>query len=378
MRTCDVIVVGGGIVGAAAACHLARAGAATLLVDRGDAGRATDAGAGILSLAGEIDHPDPVTRFAARAAADYPGLIERLVAEDAGETGYAVCGTLMVAVDEDEAAAFDARSRVGRLAGSREGQWLVLTPEEAREIFPPLGRLHGALHSRHGARVDGRLLAAALRRAGERHGLKPASGEAVLAIEGGRVAGIRLEGERIAARDVVLAAGAWSRALAAPAGIEVPVAPQRGQIVHLDVEGADTGRWPVVLPFVGDHYMVAWDDQRIAVGATRETGSGFAARTTVAGVMAVLAEATRLAPGLGDAGIREIRVGLRPASADGLPILGAVPGVPGLHLATGHGPRGLQLGPFSGQAVARAITEGDPGVDLSPFALERFTRKASR
>jgi D-amino-acid dehydrogenase len=118
--------------------------------------------------------------------------------------------------------------------------------------------------------------------------------------------------------------------------------------------------------------MVPWPG-RLVVGATRES-VGFAPRTTLAGLMEVLAEAVRVAPGLRDAALAEVRVGLRPASPDGLPILGRVPGIANLHLATGHGAVGLQLGPFSGKVIADAITRGDPGVDLAPFAPDRWRR----
>jgi D-amino-acid dehydrogenase len=149
------------------------------------------------------------------------------------------------------------------------------------------------------------------------------------------------------------------------------VTPQRGQLVHLGLRGTDTSRWPVVSAF-HHHYLVAWPDSRVVAGATRETGSGFAPHTSAAGIREVLAEAIRVAPGLAPAEVREIRVGLRPLAADGLPVLGAVPGVPGVFLATGHGPSGLTLGPYSAMVVARQMLGEPPGTDLAPFSIERF------
>jgi glycine/D-amino acid oxidase-like deaminating enzyme len=90
----DAIVIGGGVVGLSTAYHLVRDGARTLLIDRGDRGRATDAGAGILSTATSIDDAGPIERFEARAAQYYPILIEALRAEGAGDTGYVVTGSL--------------------------------------------------------------------------------------------------------------------------------------------------------------------------------------------------------------------------------------------------------------------------------------------
>ena len=153
--------------------------------------------------------------------------------------------------------------------------------------------------------------------------------------------------------------------------MRIPVAPQRGQIIHLGLRGTDTRRWPIVSAF-HEHYLVAWPDSRVVAGATRETGSGFAPHTTAAGVREVLGEALRVAPGLAAAEIREIRVGLRPFTSDTLPVLGPVPGIAGVFLVTGHGPTGLTLGPFSGKLVAGQILGKAPEFDLTPFSVARF------
>jgi D-amino-acid dehydrogenase len=375
MTTFDAIVIGGGVVGASTAYHLTRAGMRTLLVDRRDVGRATDAGAGILSTAANIDDPDPIERFEARAAAYYPDLIEHLRADDGGDTGYAACGSLTVAIAEDELAHLrQILTGERRWRAAKDHGYGEIGPDEAKTRFPPLAWVKGAIHCGRGARVDGRLLAGALLRAAEMRGLevRDASVEEVV-IDHGAVAGVRSAGERIASGHVVIAAGAWSKELGARVGIEIPVAPQRGQIIHLGLAGSDTGAWPIVLAFRG-HYIVPWADGRVAVGATRETGSGFAPHTTAGGVIEVLTEALRVAPGLAQAEIREIRVGLRPASPDGLPILGRVPGIPNLLMATGHGAVGLQLGPYSGKVVAGMIAGGKAETEIGPFSLARFTR----
>jgi D-amino-acid dehydrogenase len=375
MTTHDAIVIGGGVVGASAAYHLARAGVRTLLIDRRDVGRATDAGAGILSTAANIDDPDPIERFEARAAACYPVLIEHLRADDAGDTGYAACGSLTVAIEEDELAHLrQILTGERRWRAAKDHGYAEIGPDAASALFPPLAPVKGAIYCGCGARVDGRLLAGALLRAARTRGLevRDAPVEDVV-VERGAVAGVLSAGERIACGHVVIAAGAWSKELGARLGTEIPVAPQRGQIIHLGLPGIDTGAWPIVLAFRG-HYLVPWADGRVAVGATRETGSGFAPHTTAAGILEVLTEALRVAPGLAGAEIREIRVGLRPASRDGLPILGPVPGIRNLLLATGHGATGLQLGPYSGKVVAGMIAGGEAETDLGRFGLERFAR----
>ena len=375
VATYDVVVAGGGVVGAATAYHLVREGVKTLLVDRRDDGRATDAGAGILSTATNTEDPDPIERFEARAAEYYPILVERLRGDGAGDPGYRVCGSLTVAVDDDEVAHFhQVRTGLRRWRAAKDHGYAEIGPDEAKGLFPPLADAKGAIHCGRGARVDGRSLAAALLRAAGQRGLEVRHAAVDgLIVEHGAVAGIRIAGERIACGHAVIAAGAWSKELGQSLGIDIPVEPQRGQIIHLGLPGVETSAWPIVLAFRG-HYMVPWDDGRVAVGATRETGSGFRPHTTAAGVIQVLTEALRVAPGLADAMICEIRVGLRPASRDGLPILGPVRGVANLLLATGHGSVGLQLGPYSGKLVADLIAQGEAETDIAPFSLARFTR----
>src|SRR5215831_2767007 len=113
----DVIVVGGGIVGMSTAYHLVCAGARALLIDREDRGRATDAGAGILSPETNSRDPEAWFEFAVAAKGYYPELIDRLRAEQAGDTGYARCGQLVVAATDDEIEPF---ARAKRLVFERQ------------------------------------------------------------------------------------------------------------------------------------------------------------------------------------------------------------------------------------------------------------------
>lgn len=374
------VIIGGGIVGASAAYHLAKSGAKTLLLDRRDKGRATDAGAGILSAeTSGASLPPSWFPFALEAVGYYTPLVAQLESEGAGDTGYAVTGELIVAVDEDELDAYAEKKRViderQRARGLPSADDLhEVSPAEARELFPALGQVRKALYFTGAARVDGRLLAAALLKGGERSGLaNRAEGADALVLENGRVTGVRVGSETISADQVIIAGGAWSVAFGAQLGAQIPVEPQRGQIIHLSLPETDTGKWPIVDAFHG-HYMVAWADSRVVVGATREVGSGFVPYTSAAGVHEVLGEAMRVAPGLSIGQIADIRVGLRPRTADNLPVMGEIPGVDGLYLATGHGANGLQLGPFSGKLAAEWALGVESGVDISAFSIMRFSR----
>lgn len=377
--TYDAIVVGGGIAGISTAYHLAGAGARTLLIDREDQGRATGAGAGILAPETNSRDPQSWFDFAIVAVGYYPALIERLRAEQAGETGYAVCGELLVAVSDDEAKPFALARRHmferQRLRGQPAPEDLhEISAADARALFPPLAPTAGAIYFRNAARVDGRLLAQALRRAAVSHGLVVRRGGVErLVFEDDRVIGVIADGDLIMANVVVLAGGAWSQSFGAQLGVGIPIEPQRGQIIHLALPGVDTGNWPIVMGFRG-HYLLAWPDSRVVVGATRETGAGYAPVATAAGVHEVLGEALRVAPGLASAELHEVRIGLRPRTPDGLPVLGAVPGLRGVYLNTGHGPTGLQLGPYSGKLVAGMALGKPSEADITAFDVARFAR----
>ncbi|MFB9566642.1 NAD(P)/FAD-dependent oxidoreductase, partial [Saccharopolyspora hordei] len=182
----------------------------------------------------------------------------------------------------------------------------------------------------------------------------------------GAVRGVRVGEEFVGADAVVAAAGAWSPQLLEPLGVRVRVAPQRGQIVHLRLPGVDTTRWPVVLPRTR-HYLLAFDDSRVVVGATREDGTGFDHRVTAAGVAEVLGEALAVAPGLADATHVETRIGFRPVGPDDRPLLGAVPQVAGLVVVNGLGASGLTVGPWAGAVAARLARGAAPGIDLTPY-----------
>jgi D-amino-acid dehydrogenase len=373
----DAVVVGGGLLGTATAYHLVSAGARTLLVDRADPGRATDAGAGIISPETNSRDPEVWFELAVACGEYYPAFIDRLRGEQGGDTGYARCGQLVVAVTDDEIAPFE---RARRLVFERQRRRGRPSPDdlhevsaaEACELFPALASVQGAIYSRGGARVDGRLLNRAVLTAAQSHGLTVRQGSVDrLVREGDAVTGVVIDGETVSAGAVAIAGGAWSEAFGKALGVSIPVAPQRGQIIHLGLHGTDTGRWPVISAF-HHHYLVAWPDSRVVAGATRETGSGFAPHTTAAGVREVLSEALRVAPGLASAEIREVRVGLRPFAADALPVLGPVPGVRGVFLVTGHGPSGLTLGPYSAKNVAAQMLGKVPEMDLTAYSIARF------
>jgi D-amino-acid dehydrogenase len=370
----EIVVIGGGVVGASAAYALASAGLPTLLVDAAHEGQATAAGAGIIAPGTSMRPLPAFYPFAARAVRAYPELLASLAADGETNTGYETVGMLFVAMAEGDlprlGEAF-ALLRQRRQEGMPNlGAIERVSAEAAMTMFPPLARIAEAIFVPDAARVEGGLLRDSLTAAARKRGATVRRGRAEPVVESGRLAGVRIDGEHVACDRVVLAGGAWSAELMSTLGFSLPVEPQRGQIAHLHLDGTDTSRWPIIGGF-GDQYILTFRPDRVVAGATRETGSGFDVRQTAGGVQSVLNEALRVAPGLGSATLREVRIGLRPLSADGLPFIGPAPRVADIVVATGHGPSGLQLGPYSGMVAAALVQDRSVDVDLAPFALER-------
>jgi D-amino-acid dehydrogenase len=364
-----LVIVGSGVVGAACAFTAAGLGAEVVLVDADMPGQATAAGAGIICpWSSHTD--DPVWHaFACQAAREYPVLVAELADVAVGaDVSYRQVGALMLAGDADAAERESQLLRAGQAAAPEMGEVRVLEPAEATGLFPPLRPRSLGVYVGGAARVDGRRLRSGLVRAALARGAVVSAGRAELAFLAGQLAGVDVDGEFIGADSVVVAAGAWTAALVAPAGVVVRVAPQRGQIAHLRME-ADTSSWPVVLPASSGHYLLAFDDSRVVAGATREAGSGFDARVTAGGLREVLTQALAVAPGLAAASHVETRVGLRPAGPDKRPLLGpvAVNGHAGLVIATGLGASGLTLGPLTGAIAAKTALDVDQPFDLTPF-----------
>ncbi|HET8845068.1 MAG TPA: FAD-binding oxidoreductase [Ktedonobacteraceae bacterium] len=372
----DVIVIGGGIVGASTAYTLVRAGAQVTLIDQLRPGQATAAGAGIISPGTSTKSPRAFYPLAFHAVAYYEELLSWLAEDGETDTGYETVGLLHVATSDEEAARlplllhlFEERKAAGV---KNMGEISLLGGRQAWSLFPALGEIPGAIHTSGGARLNGRLMRNALRGAAQLRGarLVAIEGEATLTRENSRILSVEADGQTFSADTIIIAAGAWSGQFAETLGVNLPVYPQRGQILHLQGP-EEAGQWPILMGF-HSHYILTFPGGRVVAGATREHAAGFDVRQTAAGVAEVLNEALRVAPGLASTTLQEIRVGLRPATPDGLPILGQVPEIENVLLATGHGASGLQLGPYSGKLIADLALGKESELDLTPFSITRF------
>jgi glycine/D-amino acid oxidase-like deaminating enzyme len=215
------------------------------------------------------------------------------------------------------------------------------------------------------------------------------TGCAVAAIEAprGGVTGVRVGGGGVVeAGAVVLAAGAWSAAPAATAGLPLPLEPRWGQLVRL-ATGPRAGEPLVRHKVVDGSYLasvlsVAADLQVTTVVETTWEGDvlvgssrarrGFDTTADPAVSEAMLARAARLVPVVRDLPVAAAWAGLRPWLPDHLPAIGPSRRVAGLWVATGHEGAGVALGPVTGRVVAQALCGEEPLVDIGPFDPDRF------
>lgn len=367
-----VVVIGAGIVGASAAYHLALGGEEVVIIDKNHQGAATGAGAGIVCpWISRVENNDWF-ELAKRGAIYYPELIQALKEDGEEEVGYKFVGALGVGTDSKDLDKIEERAIKCKKEIPEVGKITRLSSKEAKKLFPPLREDLMAVHVTGAARVDGRLLREALKKGAIKHGASVINGEVTeLIIKEGKIVGVEVGNEYVTADKVIFAGGAWVPDLLGKYGINIQVEPQKGQIVHIKMENQDTSEWPVILPQTS-HYLVSFDD-RVVVGATRETGSGFDYRVTIEGVKEVVDQALSVAPGLGDGTLSEIRIGFRPMGDQIIPFLGEVTSIKDLVIATGLGASGLTMGPYVGKLAAEIVTNVRLNLDITPYSPERIS-----
>lgn len=360
----DVIVVGGGPVGAACARELALTGRRVLVLDQGgDLGQGWRAAAGMLAPQIEAHGDDPLLELGLAGREHYVELGKALQETTGIDIGLWREGIAAVAATEAESAAL--RSRVAwQRQQSHLSDWL--DAEETKARWPWLGPTHGALWAPREGALDPERLVEALLADARRLGAVVGH-EAVVGIDrqDDRVTGVVGRSGRYGAADVVLAAGAWSGTLD---GLPRPlsVAPVRGQMAALP--------WPAgarrAIVYGHGCYIVARGEEAI-VGSTMEY-VGFRPEVTPEGIARLQSGAAALCPALKLVSPRRTWAGLRPMTPDGLPIIGAEPRLPGLWYATGHGRNGILLAGITGTIVRQLVCGETTAEELAPFAPTRF------
>jgi len=362
----DVIIVGGGVIGCSIAYYLAREGVKVAVLDKGEiGGEASRAAAGMLAPLAEVEEDGPFQELGLASLRLFPHLSEALEQECGVDVEYLRSGILRVALTEEQAEHLKY-SALRPASPGLELHWLER--DELRALEPGLApEIRGALYSPEEHQVNADRLVQALARAAHGAVLRQGIRVAGLARRGTRVTGVRISGGRLSAGHVVLAAGAWTGKVARGVGVDLPVFPVRGQMIALPASRSA----PRHIVWGEDGYLVPKANGLVFAGATVER-VGFRKNVTVGGTSGLRRMAKSLMPRLAGLDAVDAWAGFRPGSADGLPILGPVPGWEGLSVACGHFRNGILLAPITGDLIARSILDGSSNEALAPFSPARF------
>jgi glycine oxidase len=367
MKTADVLIIGGGIIGCSIALELSRARVRVLLLERDRIGcEASGEAAGMLAPQAEDLPAGPFLDLCLKSREMFGPLQEVLKEETGIDIEYVRSGILYLLLTEEDEVHGKRMLEEQRSRGLRVEWWDRQQVLEAEPHVTP--EVRGALCLPDDHQVQNARMVRALSLLGARQGVKFAEGSPVTGLvrDRDRVIGVRSLTETYHAGKVVIAAGAWSGGIGHLLDREIPIQPARGQLLSLETRGDLLRR----ILYSGKGYLTPWATGEVVVGSTVEF-VGFDKHVTVAGIQELLALARRLVPAMADRPILSTWSGFRPWTPDELPYLGTMPGSLGLYIASGHGRNGILLAPVTGQLMAELLRDEQPSLSLTPCRLDR-------
>ena len=371
----DVVIVGGGLVGAATAYFLAGEGVDCLVVERdGIASHASGFSYAALGTFDEAGMDGAHFDVASLGMRLHHELAESLLDETGVNVEFRERPSLSLAFDEDEVVAAQSPEGAERDRRSWEVdvqgytvQWL--TTEEALQVEPRINpAVLGAVYTEGTCDVNAQRLTLALAMGAEQRGARVMRGTVTgLSREGDRVRGVTLDEGEIACDRVVVATGPWSEAATEWLGVPIRMQPWKGQILRLRLPG------PPIRTSVGggDHFASTKPDGLTWVGPTFED-AGIDETTTDWARDEIMAGVTKNVPSLAEGEVVVHTACVRPLSADRKLVLGEVPGTEGAYAATGGGRLGLMLGPAMARLTADLVAKGATTLPLDEFDPGRF------
>jgi sarcosine oxidase subunit beta len=366
-RQTEIVIIGGGVIGTSIAYHLARRGAQVTLVERADlAAQASGASAGGVR---QINRDPREMPLAMRS-------IERwrtLEAELEADVEYRMGGQLYVTEDETDVSLLKEKVAQQQALGLEVH---FVEGDELREIAPNLApTVQWGMTTYNDGQASAPQTTRAFAIAAERHGASIQTGTDVRSIQcsGSRISGVETTSGPIACDRLVLAAGAWSPPLARQLGIELPVTTMGLQMMSTAPAGpmlaqtVGAVRRKLSLKQVPDGSFVIGGGWPGDVDVERGFGT-----TRLSSIRGSIEHATAIMPALGSLPLQRVWIGLEALAIDGIPILGGLPGIDNVTIATGFSGHGFALSPIVGQLLSELIVDGAPSIPLDDFSFDRF------
>jgi glycine oxidase len=354
VKTWDVIIVGGGIIGLSLSIELRKCGASVLVVERGEPGREASHAAGGMLVDCSAETVAALQPLAIASARLYPEFVHELQIESG----------MNVDLRDQGAIVFSPAEQAHEMPDfSHE----YLLPASLAELEPGLVDSKRPAFLLKERSVDPRALTAAALATAKRREVDISSGDEVTSVNTteGRVSGVTTRKTSFLSPTVVNCAGAWSGQISPHA---FPTRPVKGQMLSVVAPIRGLLKHVIRTPEV---YLIPRSDGRIVVGTTLEE-AGFDKRTDVSTIQRLHRASTALIPELKNAKILEDWAGLRPGTPDALPILGAT-STSGYYVAAGHFRDGILLAPITASLLAQVIQGKNPSHDLTPFSPARFS-----
>jgi glycine oxidase len=368
----DVVVIGGGVIGCFIADQLAETGVSVTVVERGRVGaEASSASAGLLvplHAAEEEGTRTPLFDLYLTSTRMFPIFIPELEQETGISTEYVPSGSLRLSMSEEEEELLKEQFERWKVNLGSEMEWI--DRQQAHEMEPELGpEIRGGIFSKEEKHLNSARFVDALARRASLRGVKFWEGCMATGIRtsGNRVEAVLTSEGEVATRQVVVAAGAWSRFCCEWFGMSVPIVPARGQMVAVKPLERLLRR-PIFTAHGGLFPKV---DGTIYAGATVEL-VGFDKRNTLDAVVSLLGQIPPLLPRLSEATFERAWAGLRPFCEDGVPVIGRLPDWEGVIVASGHFKMGIVGSPITARKVKEIIVDGREDPLIRPFSPERF------
>jgi glycine oxidase len=367
--TAEVIIIGGGVIGCAIAYYLRKSGIEAAVFDRGEIGaEASSAAAGLLAPLGSLSGPGPYAELLFASFALFPSLVQELEDASGINMEYERTGALRIVRDTKHIPNLRNRMQAWQPLGLQM-HWL--TGDEARQREPLLAPdICAAIYAPEESQIKASHVVKALSIAAANQGATLYSYREITGIQrhNARVTGVYAsQGERIACNHLVIATGAWTARCSEWLHIDLPVTPQRGQILTLQQPPLPLRH----IIFGEAAYLAPKSGNTLIVGATKEE-AGFNKQLTAGGIAWLLNTATRLVPSLESSPLDQMWAGLRPSTPDNQPILGPAPGWENVTLAVGHGSTGIMLSAITGKTIAELVVQGEVPQIVQPFSLTRL------